>query len=141
MSGRTHDLFAYGTLIFDEIVQMVTGRCFPGPPAYVDGHARYRLDGEVYPALVEQPGSRVNGRLYLGLDDDALALLDRFEGDLYDRVEVRAVTDDGQTRPAATYRIKGDHAHRLTQDPWDPAVFDKEDRSRFIESYLGFRRI
>jgi gamma-glutamylcyclotransferase (GGCT)/AIG2-like uncharacterized protein YtfP len=137
----SHSLFAYGTLVFEDILEMVVGRTLPSLPAHIHDHVRYRVEGEVYPALIEKPGGRVDGRLYTGLDDHAIALLDRFEGDFYDRVEILAVTDDGISHRALTYRVRDEHAHRVTQELWAPSAFGEECRKRFLDRYQGFRRI
>ena len=49
-------VFAYGTLIFPEVVEIVVGRRPPKWDALLPGYRRARLDGRVYPGIVEEPG-------------------------------------------------------------------------------------
>ena len=57
-------------------------------PAVLQDHARYRVRDVDYPAVVPELGKAVRGVLVEGLSDAAIARLDSFEGDEYERRSV-----------------------------------------------------
>ncbi|MFC7331801.1 gamma-glutamylcyclotransferase family protein [Rhodocista pekingensis] len=59
-------LFAFGTLMDAEVRALVLGRASPDAearPAVLPDHRRVRVAGEVYPAVVPDPGGAVAGLL------------------------------------------------------------------------------
>jgi gamma-glutamylcyclotransferase (GGCT)/AIG2-like uncharacterized protein YtfP len=134
-------LFAYGTLLFPEILQAVTGRVAASSPAALDGFVRRSLAGDFFPAVVEgAAGDRVIGVVYRGLDQRDWERLDRFEGSLYDRraVTVRLGpagpegTAGSDLHAAFTYVLRQDSSHRLATEPWDPAAFARDHLAAFV---------
>ncbi len=85
----TQTLFAYGTLLHVHVQRAVIGREIAGTPAQLAGYRKTTLrDGtEVFPNLVPESESTVSGRI-LEVTDAELALIDRYEGDLYARHRV-----------------------------------------------------
>ncbi len=122
-------IFAYGTLGFPEIVHALTGRRFSSRPAVLEGFARYRVRGRSYPGIVPAPGARTAGVLFDGVDLRSLALLDRFEGDLYERREVWVCAGDGPPLAALTYVVAAGRRQCLGREPWD--------RDRFVARHLA----
>jgi len=56
----TH-LFAYGTLMCEDIMQEVSG-CLPEHQrAVLKGYVRRRVKGQVYPGLLQREANRVDG--------------------------------------------------------------------------------
>ncbi len=126
-------LFAYGTLLFPEVLKAVVGRSPFAEPATLDGYLRRVVIGEIFPAIVEgDQRDLVAGVLYAGLDDRAWSRLDRFEGDLYERRRVRIAG-----REACTYVLAGAWRHRLGADPWDPVVFARDHLDAFLARLAG----
>jgi gamma-glutamylcyclotransferase (GGCT)/AIG2-like uncharacterized protein YtfP len=80
-------LFVYGTLRDPACLEQVIGRRVPSRPARLLGYERREA---AYPYVVESPDGVVDGLLLDGLDDAALARLDRYEdeGRLYARRSV-----------------------------------------------------
>jgi gamma-glutamylcyclotransferase (GGCT)/AIG2-like uncharacterized protein YtfP len=121
-------LFAYGTLLFPEVVRAVVGRTLAGEPATLGGYLRRGVIGEIFPAIVEGgEHERVAGVLYTGLDEREWARLDRFEGDLYQRRRVAVAGRD-----AFTYVLAGPWRHRLAAEHWDPATFARDHLAVFL---------
>jgi len=110
-------LFAYGTLQFPQVLRALTARSLPGEPATLDGYARFLVRGAHYPGIVPRADTRTGGVLWRGVTDADLKVLDRFEGDLYERVVVDAVTRDGPRR-AWCYVVAPRQRQRLTGEPW-----------------------
>ena len=92
---NSFSLFTYGSLMFSDVWQEVTGLSMQPVPARLHDHARYSVEDEDYPAVLRQPGQIVDGALYTGLSAAALAVLDRFEGPDYQRVTVQVLRTDG----------------------------------------------
>ena len=157
-------LFAYGTLLFPPVLHAVVGRVPRSIAATLDGFARRRVAGELFPAIVEAPGERVAGVLYLTLDDRAWRRLDAFEGDLYERRSVVVTPasrflpsdleapgagegvaipvrgderDERRAVSALTYVVRRDVRHRLSAELWDPEVFARDQLAAFAARLAG----
>jgi len=127
-----HRLFTYGTLCAPEVMEAVAGRLFQASPARLPDHAVYRVRGADYPGLLPRPGARTEGLLWEGLDGAALGRLDRYEGDLYVRQQVRILTGRG-ARLVWTYQVRPGRRGLLSGEPWDYAQF----RERRLPRLLG----
>jgi gamma-glutamylcyclotransferase (GGCT)/AIG2-like uncharacterized protein YtfP len=97
------DLFVYGTLMNESVLCSLTGRSFPRCEAELSGFERF-TPNHGYPYIVPNPKARVHGILLTGIDQAALAALDRYEeeGHLYHRCRVE-VTMSGRRVPCETY--------------------------------------
>jgi gamma-glutamylcyclotransferase (GGCT)/AIG2-like uncharacterized protein YtfP len=116
-----------------EVMEVVAGRRFPQERAVLAGYRRRLLRGVVYPGIVPAPSESVVGVLFEGLDPPALARLDRFEGALYARPELRVTAASGESRVAFVYVLRPEHASLMTDAPWDEAEF----RTRHLRDYLA----
>lgn len=110
----------------EAILTRVLGRAFEGvmEDALLLDHARHRIIGVDYPAVVAEPGKQVRGTLCRGIMPRDLKRLDVFEGDEYERrwVDVRAAS--GLVR-AQTYVFIAD-VSRLEPREWSFAEFEGE---------------
>ena len=97
------DLFVYGTLLDDAVVEQVTGRRFVKHAAELVGYRRYTPANQ-YPYIVPANDCTVEGALLCEVDSVALQAFDSYEdeGRLYRRVEV-TVGVAGQPRRAFVY--------------------------------------
>ena len=139
--GSMQNLFAYGTLMCDDIMTEVSGRRFSCVPAILRGYRRMRVKREHYPALVAATGSHVEGVLYLDVSQPAWARLDRFEGEAYTREPVQVELPDGSEIAAATYVVHGDFTTCLDETEWDLATFHRDGKESFRASYKGYRAL
>jgi len=124
-----------------DIMERVCGRPLGAVDALLEGHARHPVHGEDYPGLVVAAGAAVTGRLYLDVDEPCLRRLDAFEGPNYERVQVRVRRLDGGVAEAWVYRYRAEQANPLLPEPWDPAAFEREGKSRFLARYVGFSQV
>jgi gamma-glutamylcyclotransferase (GGCT)/AIG2-like uncharacterized protein YtfP len=131
-------LFAYGTLMIEEIMETVTGRTFKSSDALLRGHVRYCIRDVLYPGIIKNKGSVVRGTVYYDIDDETMRRLDAFEDDIYERVAVEIITDDGNRLDAYTYRISERYESVLTAEVWEPEAFREKHMRSFIERYGGF---
>lgn len=127
MSGGGPDaLFAYGTLQVEAVVRAVLGRRPEAREAELPDHARTRVADAPYPGLFEAPGATTPGLLYAGIEEAEWALLDAFEGPLYERRAVRVHTAAGLVA-ARAYVVPERHRERLTEEPWELERFRARD--------------
>jgi gamma-glutamylcyclotransferase (GGCT)/AIG2-like uncharacterized protein YtfP len=132
------NLFAYGTLMCEDILSSVAG-CTPAfVAAVLKDHRRLKVRGEHYPGLVRYPGVRVDGVLYRALDTAAWTQLDRFEGAMYQRIPVTVECGDGTLANADTYLIRSESENRLEPVEWDFEVFLACGKEEFVSDYAGY---
>ena len=133
-------LFTYGSLMLPEVMEILAGRRLPSRAAVIAGYARHALRGVVYPAVVPAAGARVAGVLWEGLDAAALALIDRFEGELYERAACEAEVAGGGGVAAQVYVLAPAYRARLLAHDWDEAEFRRLHLTRYLEGCRGFVR-
>jgi gamma-glutamylcyclotransferase (GGCT)/AIG2-like uncharacterized protein YtfP len=132
----TH-LFAYGTLMCEDIMQEVSS-CLPEHRRGVlKGYARRRVRGHVYPGLLQREGNPVDGVVYLEVPASAWERLDRFEGEMYARQTVSIEMYDGGRLTAETYIVRQEYADRLEKTEWDFSEFLSNGNSKFRAGYVG----
>ena len=107
----------------------------------ISGFSRFRVIGEQYPAVLREQAplsgptakpSVLEGRVYWNLSEPDQERLDRFEGSDYQRIQVLT----------ASHKSVGLYLYlwsdRVSAEPWDPAWFEGEGMSLFLERYPGF---
>jgi hypothetical protein len=132
------NLFTYGSLMFPEVWQRVTGLSAPGEEAVLQGHVARRIRGQSYPALVQEAGAETSGVLYRGVSGEAVARLDAFEGSFYERVEVGVVLGDGTRCCAWAYRAGREDDPDILLERWDAAGFAARGLAVFLQEDPGF---
>jgi gamma-glutamylcyclotransferase (GGCT)/AIG2-like uncharacterized protein YtfP len=132
------NLFTYGSLVFPEVMEAVTGRRFESRPALLRGYRRRMLRGRVYPGIRPAAADATAGRVYLSIDGAALASLDAFEGDEYERRRVEIGLDDGSLL-AEAYVIRSSASDLLTDAAWDAGRFASSHLRRYVERCRRFR--
>lgn len=113
-------------------MEAVTGARPASVAATLQGYTCFRVEGAVYPGAVAAEGAALEGVLYRGVSAPELSLLDRFEGELYDRCELRVAPRHAEPEAAFVY-VVGEASRRvLTREAWSAAEF----RSRHLDVYL-----
>ena len=137
----TKDYFAYGTLMCEDIMLAVTGRRFSRIPASLRDYRRKSVKGEFYPGIIPERGGVVEGIVYHDLPDTAWALLDTFEGEMYQRKIVRVNLADRTSSEAYTFVVKPEFANRLDASEWDFEKFLQSGKKAFETHYAGFNAL
>lgn len=132
------NLFAYGTLMCEDIMRDVSGVRQSGLYGGLSNYRQYNVIGEEYPAMVQANGSVVNGLLYVDVPKSAWLRLDRFEGDMYLRQSVEVKITDGKIVTADTYIIRPEYLHKLADSDWNFELFLKRGKRKFISTYRGY---
>ena len=133
----TNRLFCYGTLQIPEVMKAVTGRKYPGINARLPGYAIYRVKDAEYPGVINAPDNETSGVLYRGLSDEDLAVLDLFEGELYERRLLEVNSEDGKSYHAWVYVVSPKNKKYLTTETWHLKAFMKKG---FDTSYILLSR-
>lgn len=156
-SKMSHTAFFYGTLMAPPVLhRVIWGSQTPPTPAHASllsirpailhAHQRRHVKGADYPAVIPSAQeSEVRGTLVEGLTDGDIWRLDIFEGDEYERkdVKVRVLESKGRAGDAEHRDVQGDEVsaqtyvwiageHRLEREEWDFDHFVKEKMSRWV---------
>ncbi|MDY6904159.1 MAG: gamma-glutamylcyclotransferase family protein [Thermodesulfobacteriota bacterium] len=132
------DLFTYGTLMCEDIMEEVSGCRVSCAPGTVRGYSRRSVKGEHYPALIPDEGGCVEGVVYMNLPISAWGRLDRFEGEMYLRQRVEVALSNGSTLLAATYVVRPAFFDCLEPSGWDFADFLRKGKECFRKNYKGY---
>lgn len=136
MTGAVN-VFTYGSLMYDAVWGRLADARHRSVAAVIEGHRRFAVAGETYPALIEAPGHRVAGRLWLAVGPADVDRLDRFEGADYRRCRVMVTVDpavDPSGRIEAQCYLWLD-ASRLLPDDWDVAAFERDHLAGFAQRH------
>ncbi len=135
----TH-IFTYGSLMFEQVWNQVVSGTYKRYPATVSGFVRRALLHEHYPALLPGPvNTKVDGVLYVNLDEEDVSRLDEFEGSIYERRSVQVMTENN-IFTAEAYVLKDSYRHIASDQNWDPEKFENDGIHRFLGTYFGFDR-
>lgn len=133
-----HNIFTYGSLMFDRVWARVVKGHYPSTPATLHGYQRLAVRGEEYPVALPAAHASIPGVLYLGVNPADIERLDAFEGDYYLRLPTPVVLASGQTRLAETYILKPSYRHIAEPGDWDVEKFRTSGIEHFIARYQGF---
>jgi gamma-glutamylcyclotransferase (GGCT)/AIG2-like uncharacterized protein YtfP len=137
----TAHLFAYGTLICEDIMFAVSGRRSTGVRCLLRDYERGKIQGEVYPGIVARTGKVVEGVLYSDVPEAAWERLDLFEGEMYQRKVIQVELEDGAVREAQAYVLRPEFEHALSASPWSLEEFLRSGKEGFQRRYLGFEAL
>lgn len=127
------NLFAYGTLMWPDVLKAVMGRRLKGEKAILHGYTRRRVKGQHYPVVFQALEESVEGIFYTGLTLDEFQCLDAFEGVQYERVELPF----GDTI-ACVYVLSNDWKHIAESERWFPEMLKPEHLAAFSSEYKGW---
>lgn len=106
--------------------------------ALLANHQRFTVRNEVYPGLCYLVGSSVKGVVYYDIRTDDLHRLDAFEGDYYQRSEVKLMVDSNKIITAETYLVKNEYLGILSKEIWTTKLLNKGGLTRFLKGYPGW---
>jgi len=132
------NLFTYGTLMCTDIMLLVAGKKFRTTSAELSGYRRFSVQNEDYPGVVPCDGSMVTGIIYHDISPEAWIRLDRFEGKMYDRCQVKCRFGDGKQIQAYCYIVKQEFRPLLTLEEWNFDAFLRNGKALFKQRYEGF---
>ncbi|MFD6160762.1 gamma-glutamylcyclotransferase family protein [Nocardia sp. NPDC060256] len=132
VAAQDRSLFAYGTLQFPEVLEVLIGRVPQRTTATAPGWRVAALPGRVYPGLVPEPNALAHGVLLAGLTAAEWAILDAFEDDEYD---LRPIHLADSADPAWTYVWTAP----VAQEDWHRGHFATHHLPHFITRSAEWR--
>ena len=137
-----HNVFTYGSLMFDEVWQQVVSGNYQKLNATLYGHARKAIKHEVYPALIKSAAdSSVNGIVYKDVSLKDLTRLDEFEGEYYRRETGKTELAENVIITTVFYLLKPSYHYIISEREWDEEYFKTVSMKNFLNQYFGFRSI
>ncbi len=112
------NLFCYGTLMYQPLLQALVERELGVEEAVLDGYSCLAVKAAAYPAIVADGEGRAVGRLVRNIPPGAWQRIDRYEGEYYRREEVQVTLADGSSAAAGTYVIRPRYHSRLSRRAW-----------------------
>ncbi len=132
-------VFVYGTTLLAHTQRVITGRTFPSRPALLRGFRRGLVEGKLFPSLVRAAGGEVYGELLEQVDYPQLDLLDRYEGERWERIRVQVDLGLGQSRAAWAWLLVAPYDGWVTQQDFDLERYLSYDLEAFSDQ-LGLPR-
>jgi len=124
------NLFVYGTLLFPEVIQNITGRLFKSSSAKLAGYKRLGILGCDYPAIIEKENALTQGELLFAVDEESMRKIEAFEGDEYVKRKLTVISDKKEFE--AIVFIWASDAKMLTECDWNIAEFNR----KYLGNYL-----
>ena len=131
-------LFAYGTLMAEQVWQRLVVVRYRREEAELVGFRRLAVAGAGYPGLLEAEQHVVRGVVYRDLATEDIARLDRFEGEEYRRIKVTVRLADGSELTCQTYLFRPEYRHRLSDREWSFEDFVSHGLAAFLADYKGW---
>ena len=128
------NLFVYGSLLFPEIVNELTGSNFQSKPAILKDYTRVLVHGADYPAIIKEKKTEVEGMILFNVDSAALNIISFYEGGDYDKVLV-TVNENGYKIPALTFVWRSEIDY-LSDESWSMEHFKKESLDYYLKEIV-----
>ncbi|MGH7881598.1 MAG: gamma-glutamylcyclotransferase family protein [Candidatus Dormibacteraceae bacterium] len=127
-------LFAYGTLLFTEILEALLGRVPDRNPAAAPGWRVAALPDRVYPGLVPAVGV-ANGLLMTDLTSEEWDTIDAFEDDVCDFYDLQQLNlADGRTCWTYVWTIQS------SPRDWNSHHFAQAELPSYLERFRVLRQ-
>ncbi|XP_008798165.1 AIG2-like protein D [Phoenix dactylifera] len=133
-----HSVFVYGSLLADEVVQVLLKRVPSSSPAVLHHHHRFSIKGRVYPAILPVENKKVAGKVLLGITDRELDVLDTFEDVEYERRAVEVSLADTAEKLLADTYVWGDNDDPNLHGDWDFEEWKRLHMKDFLAMTMGF---
>ncbi len=127
------NVFAYGSLMFDEVWLGVVGRMVPSVTASLENFEAWKIAGEPFPGMAPASGHRVTGRVWSGISQIELDRLDAFESGIYDRQPVFVRTAVDPSLQCWAYVVQPGFQTLLLPEPWDRDEFRRLHLATFLD--------
>lgn len=132
----TSALFTFGTLMCEDIMQIVSGIQREPIAATLYGYSRRSVRGQHYPALITDQQSQVEGLIYSDIPALVWDHLDLFEGEMYCRSTIKVTLDSGGVVNADVYLTQPAFLPMLESSEWDFTSFLRHDKNDYLNRFL-----
>jgi hypothetical protein len=137
---QDQDLFTFGTLMDTELLQIVCRQPLDSlvlEPAFAVDQARRWVLDDHYPVLIASPGSRIEGVIIRGLQEEAMNRIVFFEGDEFTLRRMTVELPDCQSE-AVNY-FAHNQRKPVSEQEWRLAEWQrstKQDTLSRVERYM-----
>lgn len=129
-------LFVYGSLQHSLVWRRLVGRDCSEQHAVLKGWKAVKVKNHDYPGLIQADDGRVLGMLKTGLSAADFEILDKFEGEQYQRILLVIADSEGQPQQAYVYVFKECYLTQLSSEIWSYQEFSQQCLPRFLHEYL-----
>jgi gamma-glutamylcyclotransferase (GGCT)/AIG2-like uncharacterized protein YtfP len=136
------NVFVYGTLLYDGVIKALLDKKLENRPAILKDYKRCKKEipgGKSWgPAIIEEKGSIVKGRVVFDLNDRDLDIFDRFElsaDNAYERITCQVEFEDGKDMSVFTYRATEKIRQYLT-GPWSEEEFEEKGLDHYVDERI-----
>ncbi|KMT07648.1 hypothetical protein BVRB_6g147720 [Beta vulgaris subsp. vulgaris] len=138
VTPRNHTVFVYGSLLADQVVQVLLNRVPASSPAILPNFNRFSIKGRVYPAILPVENKKVLGRVLTGVTNHELDILDIFEDVEYVRNSVEVTLEDSLEKLQAYAYVWDDKDDPNLYRDWDFENWKSTHMNDFIEMTKEF---
>ena len=122
-----NNLFAYGTLMIEDIFLSITGQNFKSSTGIINNYICCQVKNKNYPGLISGEG-KVSGIIYYNLPPEIISKLDTYEGQEYHRQKVSVNTTESKQITAWCYLYKTELKTNLLNTSWSLAWYHQNNR-------------
>lgn len=137
-AAALHKVFVYGSLMDDEVVNMLLKRVPSSSSAVLPDYHRYSIKGRDYPAILPVQKEKVNGKVLFGITDSELDVLDTFEDVEYERRSVSVTTPDCMETLEVYAYVWANNTDPNLYGDWDFNMWKDLHKKKFLENARAF---
>lgn len=126
------DVFVYGTLLNDEVLEVILGHTPTKCSAQLHGYKRVKVLGQMYPAILPDENSKVDGAILTELTARDLKRLDEYEGLYYERMPVLVSVAGDLSQHCTTYIFRSEYYKLLSSETWSNKNFRENCLQQFL---------
>ncbi|XP_042485709.1 AIG2-like protein D [Macadamia integrifolia] len=134
----SHKIFVYGSLLADDVVRALLKRVPESSPAILHDFHRFSIKGRVYPAILPLENTKVTGRVFFGITDPELYVLDTFEDVEYERSTVDVSIIENSERLQVYAYVWGNKNDPNLYGEWDFQEWKKIHMNDFLKMTVDF---
>ena len=127
------NLFAYGTLIFEEILSKLLGAEHISIPGLLENYKIIKFYNAEYPGIIPDIESNVSGKIIFGINEQDISILDAYEGVMYKRsiLKVKALSKEYDCH---VYVVDDNYREELSEEPWCPIDFKNNSLNNYMKN-------
>lgn len=129
-------LFVYGSLQHPLVWQRLLGKVCSNQRAVLQGWKAVKVKNEDYPGLIQANNGKVLGIIKTGLSAADFEILDNFEGEQYQRIQLVVTNAQGQAQQTYVYVFKECYLAHLSSETWSYQEFSQQSLPWFLNQYL-----
>lgn len=130
----SHPIFIYGTLLDNDILDLVLGRTVSKEQRFAAtllGYEKFTYPGDSFPILQTRLGAQAEGAVLFDLTSEDIDRMHFYEGDEYGFTEVEVVLEDG--RLCRAFYNKASDEHIISNELWQLNQWQQTHKATFLD--------